>query len=208
MVLSTVPHKTRKRRTAAQVEQLSEQVIDALSANHPQSVRHVFYLMTNPTLPEPVEKTEAGYRQVQNLMTKLRRDGRLHYGWVKDATRRGYHVNTFENAGDFLRHMAGHYRADLWRDAEHYVEVWCESRSIAGVIEDTCDELAVSLYPSGGFSSISLVYQAAGYINRATDYGEKPAEGVAFLVKFRYRAFCDRSSICFGKASFKILWHT
>ena len=175
-ILSTLPHKTRKRRTAEQVEQLSDQMVDALSMDHPQSVRHVFYLMTNPTLLEPVDKTEAGYRQVQNYMTKLRREGRIPYGWVTDATRRGYHVNTYGNAGDFISSMAGLYRGDLWRDAEHYVEVWCESRSIAGVIDDTCDELAVSLYPSGGFSSISLVYQAAEYINRHTDFGEKPAE--------------------------------
>ena len=61
--------------------------------------------------------------------------------------------------------MKGLYRADLWRDAASYCEVWTESRSIAGIIEDDCKELAVSLYPAGGFTSISLAYQAAEYIN-------------------------------------------
>ena len=69
----------------------------------------------------------------------------------------------------------GHYRGDLWSSAGVYVEVWCESRSIAGVIEDTCRELAVSLYPSGGFTSLTLAHQAAEYINYATDDGEIPA---------------------------------
>ncbi len=35
-----------------------------------------------------------------------------------------------------------------------------------------CEELAVSLYPAGGFSSISLAYQAAEYINATNDHRE------------------------------------
>ena len=42
-------------------------------------------------------------------------------------------------------------------------------RSIASVIQRDCDELAVSLYPCGGFSSISFIYQAAEYINGRDD---------------------------------------
>jgi hypothetical protein len=138
-------------------------------------VRHVFYRMTDPTLPEPVDKSEQGYKQVQYQITKMRRESILPYGWITDATRRGYHVETFSGAEDFIRRVAGLYRADLWAQAENYVEVWTESRSIAGVIEHDCRRLAVSLYPAGGFSSITLAYQAAEYINEATGEGEKPA---------------------------------
>ena len=76
----------------------------------------------------------------------------MPYGWISDATRRGYFVTTFSSASDFVRRMAGLYRADAWRDADAYVEVWCESRSIASVVQGDCQELGVSLYPSGGFS--------------------------------------------------------
>jgi hypothetical protein len=40
------------------------------------------------------------------------------------------------------------------------------------VIQEDCEELAVSLYPAGGFSSITLAYEAAEYINQ--DHGGKP----------------------------------
>jgi hypothetical protein len=163
--LSGGPDKPRTRRTAARVEQLERQIRDELCADHPQSVRHVFYRMTDPRLPEPVEKSERGYAQVQNRMTLMRRSGALPYGWVTDATRRGYFTNTYTSGGDFVRTMAGHYRGTLWEQAEHYVEVWCESRSIAGTIEDTCSELAVSLYPAGGFTSLTLAYESARFIN-------------------------------------------
>jgi hypothetical protein len=48
---------------------------------------------------------------------------------------------------------------------DYYCEVWTESRSIAGIVERDCRELAVSFYPAGGFTSISLAYQAAEFIN-------------------------------------------
>ena len=161
--------KKRQRRTYARVDQLDSQIMHALAADHPQSIRHVFYLMTNPTLPEPVPKTDYGhgngYRAVQYRMKMLRRQGILPYHWVTDMSRRGFHTPTYGNKSEFLRRVKGLYRADLWEMSEYYCEVWCESRSIAGVIQDDCNELAVSLYPSGGFSSISFAFQAAECIN-------------------------------------------
>lgn len=163
----------RKRRTAAEIEQLDRQIIDVLAGDHPQSVRHIFYRMTDPRLPESVEKSDnRGYRQVQDRVKKLRRAGQVPYGWIADATRRGYHTGTYRDAGDFLRRMSGLYRGDLWAHSDYYVEVWCESRSIAGVIQGTCEELAVSLYPCGGFSSITLAYEAAQTLNWQASRGK------------------------------------
>jgi hypothetical protein len=151
----------RRRRTKGAVEQLELQILDVLEEDHPQSVRHVFYRLTDPRLPEPVDKTELGYRVVQNRLTLMRRSGDIPYGWISDATRRGYFTPTYANGADFLRRHIGAYRADLWALSDYHVEVWCESRSIAGVIQDDCQELAVSLFPCGGFSSITFAYEAA-----------------------------------------------
>ena len=162
----------RDRRTKARMQLLDAQILDVLREDHPQSIRHVYYRMTNPRLAEPVPKTDQGYKQVQARCTVLRRNGSLPYGWLVDSTRRGYHVNTFNGKADFLRRMKGLYRADLWEYADHYCEVWTESRSIAGVVQGDCNELAVSLYPCGGFSSITLAYDAAEFINSSA--GDKP----------------------------------
>lgn len=51
----------RRRRTRAEVDALDKQILDVLAGDHPQSVRHVFYRMTDPRLPEPVEKSERAY---------------------------------------------------------------------------------------------------------------------------------------------------
>lgn len=125
--------------------------------------------MTDPRLPEPVSKSELGYRSVQSRCTKLRRSGAVPYGFIADASRRGYFTATFRDAADFLTRVNSLYRADLWRETDYYVECWVESRSIAGIVLSDCRELAVSLYPCAGFASISLAYEAAEAINDEHD---------------------------------------
>jgi hypothetical protein len=159
----------RARRTKQQISTLERQIAEVLTLDHPQSVRHVYYRMTSPRLAESVPKTEQGYAQIKNRLKKLRRTGVISYGWISDTTRTGYFVNTYRSGPDFLRSNAGLYRANLWQNLSIYCEVWVESRSIAGVIRDDCEELAVSLYPAGGFSSITFAYEAASYINAEHD---------------------------------------
>ncbi len=103
----------RTRRTQNQIQTLDAQILAVLEEDSPQSVRHVFYRMTNPRLSEPVEKSDRGYRHVQDRIVKLRRSGALPYGSITDATRRGYFVDTYRNAADFLDHVKALYRADL-----------------------------------------------------------------------------------------------
>jgi hypothetical protein len=159
----------RTRRTGGQVDQLDQQIIAVLEEDHPQSVRHVFYRMTDPRLSEPVEKSDRGYRHVQERCVKLRRSGRIPYHWIADMSRRGYFVQTFSGKSDFLSRVAGLYRSDLWAQSEYRCEVWCESRSIASVILQDCNEMAVDLYPCSGFSSLSFVHEAAESQNHADD---------------------------------------
>ena len=171
-----------RRRTAAQVAQLERQIYEVLALDRPQSVRHVFYRLTDPRLPEPVDKTEAGYRQVQQRLAVMRRAGRIPYGWITDATRAGYHVSTFNNPGQFLQSVAALYRGNLWASSDHYCEVWTESRSLAGVVQGLCNELAVSLYPAGGFASLTLTYNAAQYIE--SEASEKDSAVVFYIGDF------------------------
>jgi hypothetical protein len=96
---------TTKRRTADETAQLEQQILDVLVACK-QSVRHVFYRMTDTSLPVFVEKSEDGYRQVQHLTIKLRRNGRLPYGRLTDSSRRGYFVNTYRDAAEYIRAVA------------------------------------------------------------------------------------------------------
>ena len=174
-ILSGTPHK-RRRRSNSQIADLRSAILDVLRADHPQSVRHVYYRLTDPRLNCAVEKTENGYEHVQRQLSQMRKEGALSYSWITDSTRMGYFVDTFDDAADFLERVSGLYRIDAWKQAGHYTEVWCESRSIAGVIRPLCQEFGISLYPAGGFTSITLPYEAATDIDRAVLGTERSIE--------------------------------
>lgn len=108
----------RGRRTKAQIAQLERQILEICAADHPVSVRHAFYRMTDPRLEEPVEKTEHGYKQIQQRLVSMRRRGDLPYGWIADATRMGWHVPTFSDPAEFVRAQARGYRFDVWAESE------------------------------------------------------------------------------------------
>lgn len=160
----------RQRRTKTQMQTLRNQILDVLASDHPQSCRHVFYRMTDPRLSESVEKSDRGYTTVQRLLVSMRRDGSIPYGWITDTTRRGWFVDTYGSAADAVEQAAALYRRSVWDQTEAYAEVWCESRSIAGVIEPVTTRLAVPLYPCGGFASLSLVHEAAEHIRAVSRF--------------------------------------
>ena len=77
--LSTVVDK-RRRRTNPEIADMRETMLAILRSDHPQSVRHVFYRMTDPRLSCAVEKSERGYRHVQYQLSEMRKAGVLPYG--------------------------------------------------------------------------------------------------------------------------------
>lgn len=167
MATSVRIHGARKRRTKAEVEAFEAAILAVFDEYKPRSCRNIFYAMTNPRIGDvAVPKTERGYKHVQRRLVQMRLDGRLPYGYIVDASRLGYHETTFADSEEYIRSMGGLYRQDLWEDTNYHVEVWAESRSIASVIRADCRELAVSLYPSGGFASHSFVFEAAQDILR------------------------------------------
>lgn len=159
----------RQRRTAAQMQRLRGLAYDVLAADHPQSVRHVFYRLTDPRLPETVAKSDAGYTTVQRLLVQMRSDGEIPYSWITDATRRGHFVETYRDPAEAIEATARYYRRSPWDGSDLHLECWCESRSIAGVIEQETQRYAVPLYPSGGFASLTLPYEAAQHMRGAAD---------------------------------------
>ena len=90
------------RRSKARMDQLRRQLQALLEADHPQSVRQVFFRMTDPGLPEPVARSFGGYITVQRLLVRMRREGVVSRDWLITDTRgrrRGLDRGQREDAG-------------------------------------------------------------------------------------------------------------
>ena len=154
----------RQRRTPEEMDTLRVAIKAVAEADRPVSVRHIFYRMVTQNL---VEKSDKGYQQVQKITVDMRRTHVLPYEWIEDSSRRAYMNTGYAGVGNYAQAAASIYRRDYWASTDTLVEVWCESRSLAGVLGQVCSEYVVPLYPSGGFSSLSFLYQAATHIQES-----------------------------------------
>ena len=75
----------RPRRTKAAMEVLCDALVEIAEERQPTTNRHIFYCATSRGL---IEKTEKQYKStVCRLLTLLRRQGRIPWGWITDSTR-------------------------------------------------------------------------------------------------------------------------
>jgi hypothetical protein len=123
------------------------------------TVRQLFYRLVVADL---IDKTDAEYKNVAcRLSGEMRDSGTLPFSWIVDNSRWMRKPQSFSSMEAALDDAAAYYRRDLWQDQDAYVEVWCESDSIAGVIYPETAQWDVPLMVSKGFSSKTFLHDAA-----------------------------------------------
>jgi hypothetical protein len=139
---------------------------DLVDQQKPMNVRQAFYRAVVKGYVEKVE-TKGGYSIIQPALAKMRKDGLIPYDWIVDETRevRGFQGSNYESIERYLdealKHIPDRYFRDLLADHEFSIQVWLEKEALAGVIEPICNRWDVPLVPARGYSSLSLLYEAA-----------------------------------------------
>jgi hypothetical protein len=148
----------RPRATKAGTQQRRDSLHEIIEAMRPMTVRQCFYQATVLGL---VEKSEGGYNQVKDDLTKMRRKGTLPYDWLADNTRWQRRPRTFDSVEDALTETARLYRKALWRDVGAYVEIWIEKDALSGVIAPVTFQYDVPMMVARGYASLSFLHSAA-----------------------------------------------
>ena len=147
----------RNRATKAEMEERAQFLISYAREQSPVTVRQLFYAAT---VRELIEKSESGYNKVQAQVLALRREGRLPYRHIADATRYMRKPQTFDGWQAALQNTAQLYRKALWAETDLEVQVWVEKSALAGVIYPVTAEYDVPLMPTGGYTSETFAYGA------------------------------------------------
>jgi hypothetical protein len=192
----------RDRRTKAEVQTIREAINSILKADHPQTVRQVFYQLVARGV---IEKTEAQYQgTVIRLLGEMRLDGRIPWDWIIDESRRTRGTRTFDNIGDALRDTAKYYRRSALRDCSDYIEIWSEKEALSGIIWDVASEYDVPVVVSKGMPSLTQVYGSFCSIRRAAragkdsyiyQFGDHDPTGclIPKSIEARLREFCEEA---------------
>jgi len=146
-----------RRRTPTELAAIDAAIYDYLRAEHPATVRNVFYVLT--TKPVAIEKTQLDYRVVCRRCLEMRRAGDPPYVWVVDGSRHAIRWRGYASAEAAVEEAAYGYRRAIWADSSTYVELWVESDSVAGEVKQVAYEWDVPLLAAHGFSSETFLFE-------------------------------------------------
>lgn len=148
----------RRRRTDAELEAVDAAIVEAARAEHPVTLRGVYYRVVSAGA---VEKTEKGYRLVGRQLLKLRRNGTVPYNWVTDGTRWVIRPVEFDDLDQMLADASSSYQRALWNDQPDEVQVFTEKDAISGVVEPVCLRWHVPFGVLRGFASETFAHSTA-----------------------------------------------
>jgi hypothetical protein len=197
----------RKRRTKAAIESLKSALYDIVAADHPMTVRQIFYQASKLNL---VEKTEAAYNNgIVRLLTQMRLEGSLPFGWITDNTRWQRKPETYSSLQSALDRTTECYRRSVWDSQSVYIEIWLEKDALAGVVYEVTDTWDVPLMVTRGYPSMSFTYSAAETIaaeNKPTYlyyFGDYDPSGVDISrnLEARLREFAPDAEIHFERVA-------
>ena len=159
--------KPRTYRSREQIAEIKRAAYAIARKDAPVSCRYIYYrlLDLHAQFEVPIEKSNAGAAVVGRYLREMRLDGDLPYHWITDDSRAVFDINAVDDADEWADLYADTFRTDPWRFSPYLVEIWVESRSIAGMIRHVCDRLSVPLYVCAGQPSMTYCYNAAQAIN-------------------------------------------
>jgi hypothetical protein len=197
----------RARRGRADMQRIREAIADVLEAEHPATVRQVFYQLVSRGA---IAKTEAEYKAtVVRLLTDMRLAGEVPFDWISDNTRWMRKPRTFSSVEQALRRTAETYRRSLWDRQAVYVEIWLEKDALAGVLYQITELWDVPLMVTRGYASLSYLHGAAEAIGAQGKpayiyyFGDHDPSGVDIprTVEARLREFAPAADIHFERVA-------
>jgi hypothetical protein len=158
------------RRSSGEIDEIRAAIKGLLKADHPMTVRQVFYQLVARRV---VEKTEAEYQQtVIRLLTEMRLNGAVPFSWIVDESRRRLNTQTYNSIADAVQDTKKFYRRSALRDCADYLEIWCEKEALSGLIWDAAGDYDVPVIVSKGMPSLTQIYGTACEVYRAAEAGK------------------------------------
>lgn len=146
------------------------------------TLRQLYYRFVAMDL---LENKQSQYQYLGEAIKEARVEGVIPWDWIEDRTRStdggdyndGEYVDPddrFEANLEWFKKTPERYHRPKWEGQRNYVEVWVEKEALAGVFANVCDDLKVVSFPNRGYTSITMLKQAADRIRDELDKGFLP----------------------------------
>lgn len=201
----------RVRRSKADIEGIKGAVYEIVAADHPMTVRQVFYQLVNRGT---IEKTEEAYQgTVVRLLTAMRIAGDLPFAWIVDHTRRRRVTETWDSVDEAVQDTARFYRKSALKTSPAYIEIWVEKDALSGIMWDVTSEYDVPLLSSKGMPSLTFLHSTSEQIEWEWQARERPSYIYQFgdhdptgaliprTIETRLREFCPTAPLTVERVS-------
>lgn len=138
----------------------------------PMTLRQLYYQFVGMDL---IDNKQSQYQYLGEAIKEARISGKIPWGWIEDRTRSidaGDHNDgqvvdpddRFEGNLKWFKNTPDRFHRPRWQGQDNYVEVWVEKEALAGIFATVCEDLKVVSFPNKGYTSVSLLKQAADRI--------------------------------------------
>lgn len=135
------------------------------------TLRQLYYRFVAADL---IENTQYQYDYLGEAIKEARLDGEILWNWIEDRTRstdagdhkKVRHTKRLKDNFQAFEDTAENYYRPRWEGQKYYVEAWVEKEALAGVFESVCRGLKVVSFPNRGYTSITMLKEAADRIRR------------------------------------------
>lgn len=135
-------------------------------AGSSMTLRQLYYRFVALDL---LENKQSQYQYLGEAIKEARISGFIDWGLIEDRTRstdagdwRYVEPETrFKRSFEYFKRTPSRHNYPRWEGQDDYIEVWVEKEALAGVFSDVCEDLKVVSFPNRGYTSITLLKQAA-----------------------------------------------
>jgi hypothetical protein len=115
-------------------------------------------------------KTENEADRVSDVLGEMRENSlikdapeaeKLEWHWILDYSRTTRVPSCYSSPREAIADAAYFYKADMWKYAETQVMLWCEKNTLSGQIAPLANEWQVPFTATSGFSSKTIIFEAA-----------------------------------------------
>jgi hypothetical protein len=149
----------------AEIVRQVRQILVEYSGYGPMTVRQIFYRLVGQY---DYPKDERAYKRLGEALVKARRAQLIPFHSIRDDGTIVHGAggdNGRSEVWDYLQSIVGqpqsYLRLDRNTGQPHHIELWCEAAGMAPMLSQMVRYRDVSVYSTGGFSSVTVTYEIA-----------------------------------------------
>ena len=157
--------------TLVLVYEANEIIAEYAAQGFTLTLRQLYYQFVARDL---IPNTQRSYKRLGSVVNDARLAGLIDWAAIEDRTRHIESTPHWESPADIVRTCARQFRIDKWAKQPYRAEVWIEKEALAGVVSGVCEKLDVPYLSCRGYTSQSVMYEAAARLSDYSVAGQTP----------------------------------